>query len=119
VERSRPHAFGAHIGHDLPEPPGLFLCERVREVLGLWHWGNTAFTFAWNGREVLVTQLALGAEIHPFTLRPDGRLVGTGGYHHGETLEVVRGPTGGVDHLVCATFVYTREPYGLTGPATP
>jgi len=91
----------------------------VREVLGLWHWGNTAFTFAWNGREVLVTQLALGAEIHPFTLRPDGRLVGTGGYHHGETLEVVRGPTGGVDHLVCATFVYTREPYGLTGPATP
>jgi hypothetical protein len=48
--------------------------------------------------------------------RPDGRLLGTSGYHHGETLQVVRGEDGHVSHLVCATFVYTREPYDPAAP---
>ena len=39
------------------------------------------------------------------------RIVGTAGYHHGETLHVVRRDDGSIDHLECATFVYTREPY--------
>src|SRR5204862_3341 len=34
------------------------------------------------------------------------------GYHHGEHLQVVRRADGSVDHLVCSTFVLTREPYG-------
>ena len=41
----------------------------------------------------------------------DGRIVGVAGYHHGETLHVVRRDDGSVNHLECATFVYTREPY--------
>ncbi len=43
--------------------------------------------------------------------RRDDRIVGVAGYHHGETLHVVRREDGSVDHLECATFVYTREPY--------
>ena len=41
----------------------------------------------------------------------EGRIVGLAGYHHGETLHVVRRDDGSIDHLECATFVYTREPY--------
>ncbi len=82
----------------------------VAEVLGVWHWGNTAYSFAWSGTEVVVSMLGGGGEAHRFALQPDGSLVGTRGYHHGERLEVVRSD-GGVSHLVCATFVYTRTPY--------
>ena len=39
------------------------------------------------------------------------RIVGTAGYHRGETLHVHRREDGSVSHLVCATFVYTRIPY--------
>ena len=38
-------------------------------------------------------------------------MVGTGGYHHGETLHVVRRDDGVVDHLECASFSYTRTAY--------
>lgn len=91
------------------QPSGDMPAEVV-EVLGVWHWGNTAYSFAWSGTEVVVSMLGGGGEAHRFALQPDGSLVGTRGYHHGERLEVVRGD-GGVSHLVCATFVYTRTPY--------
>jgi CubicO group peptidase (beta-lactamase class C family) len=89
--------------------------EVVRDVLGLWHWGNTAMSFEWDGTHVVVTGLQSGLESYRFALR-DGVLVGTSGYHHGETLEVVRNSDGSVSHLVCATFVYTRVPYDPDAP---
>jgi CubicO group peptidase (beta-lactamase class C family) len=93
-----------------PWAPNRDVPPLVREVLGVWHWGNTAFGFAWNGSEVVASQLANGLESYRFALR-DGDLVGTRGYHHGERLQVVRREDGSVSHLVCATFVYTRTPY--------
>ena len=96
--------------------PNTDVPQAVAEVLGVWHWGNTAYAFSWNGREVVVGLLSSGGEAHRFALQPDGSLVGTRGYHHGERLEVVRREDGGVHHLVCATFVYTRTPYAPDVP---
>lgn len=96
--------------------PSTDVPRAVAEVLGVWHWGNTAHAFTWNGNELVVTLLGSGAEAHRFGLRPDGTLVGTRGYHHGERLEVVRDDVGAVKHLVCATFVYTRTPYDPEAP---
>lgn len=88
----------------------------VAEVLGLWHWGNTALTFAYDGATVTVTSLATGNQTMRFRPQEDGTFVGLSGYHHGETLRVVRDEDGRVNHLVCATFVYTREPYDPRAP---
>ncbi|MGZ4438658.1 MAG: serine hydrolase domain-containing protein [Nocardioidaceae bacterium] len=88
----------------------------VADVLGVWHWGNTAHGFAWDGTEVVVSALGSGAESYRFAPDATGRLVGTAGYHHGETLRAERGESGDVTHLVCATFVYTRTPYDPAAP---
>lgn len=96
--------------------PNPAVPEAVREVLGVWHWGNTAYGFSYDGTEILVGPLSSGGVAQRFRPRPDGTFVGTAGYHHGETLQVVRNADGGVDHLVCATFVYTRVPYDPTAP---
>jgi len=92
------------------------LPEQVAEILGVWHWGNTAYSFAFDGRELVVTALAGRAEAYRFRLREDGELVGTSGYHHGETLYVERGADDRVSHLRCATFIYTRTPYDRAAP---
>ncbi len=89
--------------------------DEVRDVLGVWHWGNTGFAFAWSGTHVVASLLGSGTEAHRFALR-GGDLVGTSGYHHGETLRVGRHEDGSVSHLVCATFVYTRVPYDSRAP---
>lgn len=88
----------------------------VAEVLGLWYWGNTALGFSYDGTEVVVS--VLRAETVTFRLRPaeNGTFVGTAGYHHGETLRVVRDEGGAAHHMVCATFVYTRAPYDASAP---
>jgi CubicO group peptidase (beta-lactamase class C family) len=88
----------------------------VADILGVWHWGNTAYGFAWTGAEVAVTQLGSGQESYRFRPAADGTYVGTAGYHHGETLRAVRDDHGRVNHLVCATFVYTRVPYDAAAP---
>jgi CubicO group peptidase (beta-lactamase class C family) len=88
----------------------------VGEVLGVWHWGNTAYAFSYDGTEVVVTSLGSGAALYRFGVREDGTLVGTSGYHHGETLRVVRNDDGSVNHLTCSTFVYTRSPYDPAAP---
>jgi CubicO group peptidase (beta-lactamase class C family) len=90
--------------------------DTVSDLLGVWHWGNTALSFAFDGEHVRVTSLATGNETMRF--RPTGgeELVGTSGYHHGERLRVVRNDDGSINHLVCATFVYTRVPYDPAAP---
>ncbi len=80
------------------------------ELLGYWHWGNSAYEVRWHNECLEWRDLARGAVAEQFDLR-EGRLVGRAGYHHGETLHVVRRDDGSIDHLECATFVYTREPY--------
>jgi CubicO group peptidase (beta-lactamase class C family) len=82
----------------------------ARELLGYWHWGNSAFEVRWNNERLEWRDLARGAVAEQFGLR-ESRIVGLAGYHHGETLRVVRRDDATVDHLECASFVYTREPY--------
>jgi hypothetical protein len=99
-----------------PWRPVTQVPEQVAELLGVWHWGNTAHSFSWTGREVQVARLASGIEVFRFLPEPDGTFLGTVGYHHGERLHVVRNDDGSVNHLVCETFVYTREPYDPAAP---
>jgi CubicO group peptidase (beta-lactamase class C family) len=96
--------------------PNTDVPAAVEEVLGVWHWGNTATGFAWSGRELVVSGLGNGGEAYRFVPRDDGTFLGTAGYHHGETLRVVRNDDGSINHLVCATFVYTRVPYDPSAP---
>lgn len=88
----------------------------VLEVLGLWHWGNTAITFSYDGT-ALVSK-ALGSREPWCILRSAGtdRFVGSSGYLDGETLEVVRRADGSISHLEAATFVFTRIPYDPEAP---
>jgi CubicO group peptidase (beta-lactamase class C family) len=96
--------------------PSVEVPDVVRDVLGIWHWGNTAFAFSWDGREVIVSNPARGAESHRFKPQGDGTLLGSRGYHHGERLHVVRQEDGSPHYLLCETFVYTREPYDPSVP---
>jgi CubicO group peptidase (beta-lactamase class C family) len=94
-----------------PWTPSESVPEWARELLGYWHWGNTAFEARWQGGLLELRDLSVGGVVdEQFDLRDD-RVVGVAGYHHGETLHVVRREDGSIDHLECATFVYTREPY--------
>jgi CubicO group peptidase (beta-lactamase class C family) len=101
----------------VPDPwePNDAVPPAVAEVLGVWHWGNTALSFCWDGAEIVVTGLGNDQEHYRFRPEADG-FVGTRGYHHGELLRVVRNDDGSVNHLVCATFVYTRTPYDPDAP---
>ena len=102
----------------IPDPwrPTQTLPDDVAEILGVWHWGNTAHAFGYDGSEVVVTLLGDRQVSHRFRPIGDGSFVGTLGYHLGETLRVERGDDGSVSHLVCATFVYTRAPYDPSAP---
>ncbi len=84
--------------------------EWARGLLGYWHWGNSAYEVRWNNEVLEWRDLARGALAEQFG-RVEDRIVGLAGYHHGETLHVVRREDGAIDRLECATFVYTREPY--------
>jgi CubicO group peptidase (beta-lactamase class C family) len=99
-----------------PWTPTVSVPDEVGELLGLWHWGNTAVSFTFDGEHVAVTSLATGNEIARFRVTGERELVGTSGYHHGERLAVVRNGDGSINHLVCATFVYTRAPYDPAAP---
>jgi len=95
----------------IPRPwvPTIAVPDALLGVPGVWHWGNTPFTFAMVGDELVASRRE--SEKHRFAVR-HGRIIGTSGYHAGEQLHVVRDDDGMVDHLVCATFVYTKRPYG-------
>ena len=103
----------------VPDPwqPVDAVPPEVVELLGVWHWGNTAKVLTWDGALLHLADLRepagesatrLGGSA--FRRGPDGFL-GVSGYHRGEPLEVVRRPDGSVDHLVMSTFVLTRRPY--------
>lgn len=93
-----------------PWVPTTAVPEWASELLGPWHWGNSAYEVRWHNERLEWRDLARGAVAEQFA-RIGDRIVGLAGYHHGETLHVVRRGDGSVDHLECATFLYTREPY--------
>jgi D-alanyl-D-alanine carboxypeptidase len=99
----------------LPTPwrPTAEVPDVLDGVPGVWHWGNTPHVVVLDGGEVVMTRD--GVVLERFELR-DETLVGTEGYHAGETLRVVRRGDGSVSHLECATFVYTRTPYDPDAP---
>jgi CubicO group peptidase (beta-lactamase class C family) len=105
----------ALLGEHTPAPvvpwvPTDQVPEWAQELLGLWYWGNSAYEVRWSNERLEWRDLARGGVAEQFGV-VDGRIVGLAGYHHGETLHVVRRDDGTLDHLECATFVYTREPY--------
>ena len=105
----------ALLGDHTPAPstpwtPSESVPDWARELLGYWHWGHSAYEVRWQGDLLEWRDLARGGVAERFTLRDD-RIVGVAGYHHGETLLVVRRADGSIEQLECATFVYTREPY--------
>jgi CubicO group peptidase (beta-lactamase class C family) len=105
----------ALLGDHTPGPvepwvPTVVVPEWASELLGYWHWGNTAFEVRWTNDRLEWRDLSESTIAETFTQVGD-RILGTAGYHHGETLHVVRRDDGSIDHLECATFIYTREPY--------
>jgi CubicO group peptidase (beta-lactamase class C family) len=84
--------------------------EHVAELLGLWFWGNTAFTFEWVGGDVVARDLR-DRDVHERFVLDADVFVGAEGYHRGERLVIHRDGAGEALSLECATFVYTRVPY--------
>jgi CubicO group peptidase (beta-lactamase class C family) len=104
------------LGHDVPpeaDPwsPNNDVPADVTGLPGLWFWGNTALEVRWSRGILRMHQPGAVDLAYEFEVRQDGRIVGTAGYHQGETLHVHRKEDGTISHLVCATFVYTRIPY--------
>lgn len=80
------------------------------ELLGLWHWGNAAYTLSVEGGELRLAGLH-GGRRSRFRPAGDDTFVGTDGYFTGERLRVVRRPDGEISHLDLVTYVLTRSPY--------
>jgi CubicO group peptidase (beta-lactamase class C family) len=85
--------------------------DEVAGLPGLWFWGNSALELRWHHGVLRMHPPGAVDLAYAFEVREDGRIVGTEGYHQGETLHVHRKADGTISHLVCATFVYTRIPY--------
>jgi CubicO group peptidase (beta-lactamase class C family) len=89
--------------------------EQVRELLGLWFWGNTATELRWSSGRLELRALGQPDAVERFEVH-GSRIVGTEGYHRGEQLHVVRNDDGSVNHLDVATFIHTRTPYDPAAP---
>ena len=72
-----------------PWRPTVTVPAEVDPILGVWFWGNTAVELRWQNDALQLRALRNAQLSDTFELR-DGRLVGTSGYHRGETLHVVR-----------------------------
>lgn len=100
-----------------PWRPSTVVPEWAEELLGTWHWGNSAYEARWHNDRLELHDVARHRLAEQFEARPsDGALVGVAGYHRGETLHRRRRPDGTLGHLECATFVYTRIPYDPDAP---
>lgn len=97
-----------------PWQPSVSVPDLVREVVGVWHWGNTALRLTWDDHRVRAWHVVGGEPYGSWALVGD-RLVGAFGHHHGEELSRHVDATG-TEHLVCSTFVLTRTPYDPQAP---
>jgi len=104
--------LGEHTpGPSEPWVPTSAVPPWAEELLGYWHWGHSAYEVRWHDERLEFRDLARGGGVSEQFGLAGERIVGLAGYHHGETLDVVRRDDGSIDHLECATFVYTRQPY--------
>lgn len=103
---------------DAVEPwvPTAQVAAWAEELLGYWHWGNSAFEVRWHNEVLELRDLARGAVVSERFVLREGSVIGIEGYHRGETLKVVRREDGTINHLDCATFIYTRVPYDPMAP---
>lgn len=93
----------------VPWAPTPAVPDLMAGVPGVWHWGNTPLVFRLEGETLVATNRDDEVK-HRFAV-VDGRILGVSGYHAGEELIVARDLSGSVNHLLCATFVYTKRPY--------
>ncbi len=102
----------------IPSPwvPNTEVPPDVRDLLGLWYWGNMACTMSYEGDRVVVRLLRKALTWCTFRLDDTSRLVGATGYFAGEPLNAVHREDGSVGHLECATFIFTRVPYDPEAP---
>lgn len=98
-----------------PWVPTVEVPDWARELVGHWHWGNSAYEVRWHNELLEFHDVARMGLAEQFVLR-DGAIVGVNGYHKAEQLHVVRDEDGRINHLNCATFIYTREPYDPRAP---
>jgi CubicO group peptidase (beta-lactamase class C family) len=94
-----------------PWRPATDVPDEVRELVGVWHWGETAFELSWDGGELRMLELRSQAAYEEYH-REDRGWVGT----DGTLLEVVRRPDGSVSHLLSETYLFTRTPYDASAP---
>jgi hypothetical protein len=86
-------------------------------LTGLWYWGPRAYALRLVAERGLELAPAAGrGRASRFRAEPDGTWSGLDGYYTGETLRLVRGQDGTVDHLDLGSFIFTREPYGPGSP---
>lgn len=88
--------------------PNSTVPDEIRDLLGVWHWGNTPYVFVLEG-EQLVVRLR-GEPAYRF-IQAGGQIHGVGGYLGGEQLLQHRDATGALVALECATFRFTRDPW--------
>jgi len=97
----------------LPWKPVTSVRPEFADLLGVWHWGNTAHVFELDGDDLVVR--LRGTVQYRFRVT-SGRIVGVEGYMSGEELRVVRNADNTINHLDLATFVFTRAPYDPAAP---
>gem|GEM_PF-152444 len=91
--------------------------QALLALTGPWYWGPRAYVLRLVADRGLELGPATGrGRASRFRAEPDGTWTGLDGYYTGETLRLVRGPDGTVDHLDLGSFVFTREPYGPDAP---
>ena len=86
-------------------------------LTGLWYWGPRPYLLRLlTDRGLELSPAAGRGRASRFRAEPDGTWTGLDGYYTGETLRLVCGADGRVDHFDLGSFVFTREPYGLDAP---
>jgi len=91
--------------------------QALLALTGLWYWGPRAYALRLVADRGLELGPATGrGRASRFRAEPDGTWTGLDGYYTGETLRLVHGSDGTVDHLDLGSFVFTREPYGPDAP---
>src|SRR3954454_12816019 len=93
--------------HPLPDVEAELLA-----LTGPWYWGAAPLALRLRAdRHLELVALRAGTRESRFRPAADGAWTGLDGYYAGETLRVVRGPSGEVTHLDLGSFVLTRQPY--------
>ena len=92
--------------------------QSLLALTGLWYWGPRPYLLRLLAdRGLELSPVAGRGRASRFRAEPDGTWTGLDGYYTGETLRLVCGADGAVDHLDVGSFVFTREPYDPGAPS--